>query len=210
MAIGARPARFAAAVALGSLHNRGWLRCPPFTMMASLGVGTATGDAVFSDPAGGQFILAVDPGSDATSLVGLAEKTCGGLDYCKIMAWPKGAAMPNRLPVNDAEFGTMAFSYLRNRANDFEKPLWNCALFPRDDKRQCIRKRVVIEGKAQELIPMNPDPVPVVKEATAGTAPALDKNGLRPINPDDGPAADRAPPPVSKTAGRRIPGRSEE
>ena len=140
-------------------------------------------------------------------LVGLAERTCGSVDYCKIMAWPKGVAMPNRLPIDDTQFGTMAFSYLRNRANDFEKPLWNCALFPRDDKRQCIRKRVVIEGKAQELIPMNADPIMPVKDALA--APGLNKNGLRPINPDDGPAASGRPPPVARTAERRIPGRGE-
>jgi hypothetical protein len=178
------------------------------TLMASLGTGIAGGDSVFSDADGGQFILAIDPGSDASLLVGLAERTCGDRAYCKVMAWPKGTAMPTRLPVDDSQFGAMAFSYLRNRANEFEKPLWNCAIFPRDDKHQCIRKRVVIEGKAQELIPMAPDPGPPVKDSAAA-APGLNRNGLRPINPDDGSNPDDRPPPVARTSERRIPGRSE-
>jgi spore germination cell wall hydrolase CwlJ-like protein len=178
------------------------------TLMASLGTGTATGDAVFADPDGGQFILAIDPGTDPSMLVGLAERTCGDRAYCKVMAWSKGAAMPSRLPVDDAQFGAMAFSYLRNRANEFEKPLWNCAVFPRDDKRQCIRKRVVIEGKAQELIPMAPDPGPPPRDSVASGAP-LDKNGLRPMNPDEGAGSGLKPPPVARTAERRIPGRGE-
>ncbi len=178
------------------------------TLMASLGSGTATGDAVFADPDGGQFILAIDPGADASMLVGLAERTCGDRAYCKVMAWSKNGAMPLRLPVDDAQFGAMAFSYLRNRANEFEKPLWNCAVFPREDKRQCIRKRVVIEGKAQELIPMAPDPSPS-PSASVVAAETLDRNSLRPVEPDGGRDLAKPSPPAARTADRRIPGRGE-
>ncbi len=176
-------------------------------MMASLGSGSATGDVVFSDLTGGQFILAIDPGSDASLLVGLAERTCGDRAFCKIMAWPKGAAVPARFPVDDAQFEAMAFGYLRNRENNFEKPLWNCALYPREDKRQCTRRRVVIDGKAQQLIPINPDQ-PAPAKVTV-TTPTPDKNGLRPMNPEDAAAPSAKSATGPRTADRRIPGRGD-
>lgn len=205
---GAGEAAQARMVALSVVHRTAETLAEAETLvqlMATLNpAGTATGDTIFVDAAGGEFILAIDPGADASLLPGLAEATCGGRDNCMILAWIKGTAMPKALPADEIQFAAMAFSFLRNRANDFEKPLWNCAVFPRDDKRQCIRKRVVIEGKAQELIPMNVDPpAPVKGEAV------LARNGLRPINPDDPSAGAGSPPPVSRTAGRRIPGRGE-
>jgi hypothetical protein len=169
-------------------------------MMAALAAGgAASGDTVFSDPAGGQFILTIAPGSDPGLLPGLADRTCAGREYCKVFAWADASAAPRGFPIDDKAFGTMAFSFYRNKAQDFEKPLWNCAVFPRDDKRQCIRKRVVIEGKAQELIPMTAEaPAEPPRAVAAG-------GGLRPMDPDTGePIA--APPPVSRTEGRRRPG----
>jgi hypothetical protein len=170
-------------------------------LMAALaaGGGAASGDTVFSDPAGGQFILTIAPGSDPGLLPGLADRTCAGRDYCKVFAWADAGNAPKGFPIDDKAFGTMAFSFYRNKAEDFEKPLWNCAVFPRDDKRQCIRKRVVIEGKPQELIPMAAEAPAEPPRAVAASG------GLRPMDPDTGePVA--APPPVSRTEGRRRPG----
>jgi hypothetical protein len=141
----------------------------------------------------GQYIIKVDPGLDPARLPDLAQRLCGARDYCKVMAWTNGAQMPKGFPVSDGQFSNMAFSYLRNREQGFEKPLWNCAIFARLDKKQCVRKRVVIEGKAEELIPMSVEPEP-------------QRPALKSLSAPDAAAAPDAPPSPNRTLGRRRPG----
>jgi Cell Wall Hydrolase len=141
----------------------------------------------------GQYLIKVDPGLDPSRLPDLAQRLCGTRDYCKVMAWTNGTQMPKGFPVSDGQFSTMAFSYLRNREQGFEKPLWNCAIFARSDKKQCVRKRVVIEGKAEDLIPVTVDPEP-------------ERPALKPLSPSDPESAPEAPPPSNRTLGRRRPG----
>ncbi|MFM9851282.1 MAG: cell wall hydrolase [Sphingomonadaceae bacterium] len=126
----------------------------------------------------GEFIIEIDRGADPSSLPIIAERTCGNRDYCKLIAWTNAAQMPTSFPVGEAAIATSSFSYLRNRPQNFEKALWNCAQFPRADRKQCMRKRVVIEGKAEELIPVAPDveePAPTATQETvvAPSAPQL-------------------------------------
>ncbi len=137
----------------------------------------------------GQFILKIDRSVDAAMLPALAQKMCGARDYCKLLAWTNLATMPKMLPVTEAQQPSAAFTYLRNRAGGFEKPLWNCATFPRADRKQCMRQRIVIEGKVEELISDTPDPEP---EAAPISAP-------RPV---DGPPEIKGP----QSTGRRRPG----
>jgi spore germination cell wall hydrolase CwlJ-like protein len=121
--------------------------------------------SVIAEGADGQFIVRIERGADAAMLPALAQKLCGARDFCKLHAWTNAAAIPKALPVTEAQQPTAAFTYLRNRTGGFEKPLWNCATFPRADRKQCMRQRVVIEGKAEELISDMPDPEPVVDAA---------------------------------------------
>jgi spore germination cell wall hydrolase CwlJ-like protein len=159
------------------------------------------GAAAVSDGDKGQYILRIDPGLDAGQLPQLAAQTCGARPYCKVFAWSNTALMPKAFPVAEDQLSTMAFSYLRNEEQAFEKPLWNCAVFPRADKKQCIRKRVIIEGKAQELIPLaRPE-----EEAATAAKPALRPGELRSLSgPDD--AAPTIPTAEERTQGRRRPG----
>jgi spore germination cell wall hydrolase CwlJ-like protein len=136
----------------------------------------------------GEFIIEIDRGVDPSYLPILAERTCGNRDYCKLIAWTNAAQMPKAFPVGEAAIATSSFSFLRNRAQNFEKSLWNCAQFPRSDRKQCMRKRVMIEGKAEDLIPVEPDatePAPATQEADVTTT---------------------APPSATQPTGRRRPG----
>lgn len=106
--------------------------------------------------ANGEFILSVDRGVVAAFLPILAARTCGERDYCKLYMWTNTAETPAGFPVDQAQLATAAFSFLRNRSQNFEKSLWNCAQFPTIDRKQCIKRRVVIDGKVEELIPVEP------------------------------------------------------
>jgi Cell Wall Hydrolase len=133
--------------------------------------GVVPNSATIAEGADGQFILKIDRSVDAAMLPALAQKMCGARDYCKLLAWTNGATMPKALPVSEAQQPTAAFTYLRNRAGGFEKPLWNCATFPRADRKQCMRQRVVIEGKVEELISDTPDPEPEATPPSLGKVP---------------------------------------
>ena len=174
----------------------------------SAGISTApldarlvAGAAAVSDGDKGQYILRIDPGLNASQLPQLAAQVCGTRPYCKVFAWSNVSLMPKAFPVGEDQLSTMAFSYLRNQEQAFEKPLWNCAVFPRADKKQCIRRRVVIEGQAQELIPLaRPE-----EEAASSARPALKPGELRSLSsPDD--AAPAAPTAAERVQGRRRPG----
>lgn len=89
------------------------------------------------------FILVVDPSVESAILVAMAEQTCGDRSYCKVFAWTDRALAPKSFPVPEANLSTIAFSYLRNTTEGFEKPLWNCAIFKRADAKQCMRHRLL-------------------------------------------------------------------
>jgi hypothetical protein len=89
------------------------------------------------------FILIVNPALEPAILTSIAEQKCGDRPYCKVMAWTDRSLAPTDFPVPDSALTTLAFSYLRNQAQGFEKPLWNCAIFPRSDKKQCMRHRLL-------------------------------------------------------------------
>ena len=110
----------------------------------------------------GEFILSVDRGVVPAFLPILAARTCGDRDYCKLFMWTNTSKMPAGFPVDQAQLATAAFSFLRNRSQNFEKSLWNCAQFPDIDRKQCIKRRIVIEGKVEELIPVEPDIAEVI------------------------------------------------
>jgi Cell Wall Hydrolase len=116
--------------------------------------------AIIAEGTEGQFIVRIERGADAAMLPALAQKLCGARDYCKLLAWTNAATMPKAFPVTEAQQPSAAFTYLRNRDGGFEKPLWNCGTFPRADRKQCMRQRIVIEGKVEELISDTPDPEP--------------------------------------------------
>lgn len=129
----------------------------------SLTVGSAASQVpessnnVSVEGANGEFILSVDRSVVPAFLPILAARTCGERDYCKLFIWTNTAKMPASFPVDQSQLSTAAFSFLRNRSQSFEKSLWNCTQFPDIDRKRCIKRRIVIEGKVEELIPLEPE-----------------------------------------------------
>ncbi len=114
---------------------------PPQIAGAS-GLAPSIGSSLISsDQSKGQFILKVDAALDPAALLALAEQTCGLRDYCKVMAWTDGKWAPKNGAISSAQAQSMAFSFLRDREKKFEKPLWNCSIFPRAELRNCMRGR---------------------------------------------------------------------
>jgi hypothetical protein len=72
--------------------------------------------------------------------VTLALRLCGERKYCKFMGWTNPVLKPAGDEMNDMARAAMSFSYLRDDAAGFEKALWNCSEFMRDDKSQCMKR----------------------------------------------------------------------
>jgi hypothetical protein len=64
------------------------------------------------------------------------------------MAWPVEAKTPASGAITPAEIATMAFSYLRDTANGYDKALWNCDIFKRADEGQCMKRAPVLAKPA--------------------------------------------------------------
>ena len=121
---------------------------------------------IASDP--DTFLVTLDAKWPADSLSDLATQTCGERPYCKFMAWTSAAATPTTVPLSLQQVSMMAFSYLRDRAHGYDKALWNCATFKRDDNAQCMKRQVLVAS---------PPPLPDPK---AGTT----KSGATPPAPE--------------------------
>lgn len=74
------------------------------------------------------------------SFVTTALRLCGDRPYCKFMGWTNPMLKPDSDAMNDMQRAAMSFSYLRDEKAGFEKALWNCGEYKRDDKRQCMKR----------------------------------------------------------------------
>ncbi len=85
------------------------------------------------------YIL-LDRRAPAESFVTLALRLCGTRDYCKFMGWTNPVLKPQGDTMSDTARAGMSFSYLRDEKAGFEKALWNCSEYMRDDKHQCMKR----------------------------------------------------------------------
>nr|HMN53700.1 cell wall hydrolase [Sphingopyxis sp.] len=60
--------------------------------------------------------------------------------YCKFMGWTNPTLKPDSDTMSDMQRAAMTFSYLRDDKAGFEKALWNCSEYKRDDARQCMKR----------------------------------------------------------------------
>lgn len=125
------------------------------------------------------FLVTLHPALMPAAYARFAAQSCGERPYCKLMAWEAGEAIPQTLPLAPAQIATMAFSYLRDRARGYEKPLWNCARYKRPDIVNCM--------KTQALPTRTTLPVPTLAADGA-------KGELLADKPLPAMAADQAPP----------------
>lgn len=84
--------------------------------------------------------MVLEKSGRAEEYLALANAKCAGKSYCKILGWLEGGAIPEVGEVGETGRNSMVFSYLRDTKNGFEKALWNCKIYPRADKRQCMKR----------------------------------------------------------------------
>lgn len=90
------------------------------------------------DPSKEVFLIYVDPLLDASALTRMAESTCQERKKCKVFAWADQALMPRGLPLDRGDRASMAFSFIRNGATSAGTQKWNCELFPRENRNDCL------------------------------------------------------------------------
>mgnify|MGYP001583894897 CR=1 FL=1 len=97
---------------------------------------TGSGDAAGRDT----IYVALDRKAAPESFVTTALRLCGNKPYCKFMGWTNPTLKPDSDAMNDMQRSAMTFSYLRDDKAGFEKALWNCSEYKRDDARQCMKR----------------------------------------------------------------------
>jgi spore germination cell wall hydrolase CwlJ-like protein len=125
------------------------------------------------------FLVLLKPGAVPDILPLAARGLCGDRDVCSVRAWSDPAAAPSQLPVPEAARTAMTFSYRRDRAQDFDKPLWNCTSVARTNPRECMKQAIPIERLAaaasgRPLTPLTSDDEPKrAAPADTTTKPAV-------------------------------------
>lgn len=109
------------------------------------------------DGAGDTILVTLPKGVAPDLYPALAMKACGERAVCRFSGWADAAATPAAPPLTTEQVAAMAFSYSRDRAAGIEKPLWNCTLTKRADRRQCMKQQVLLS--AVPVVAATPTPV---------------------------------------------------
>jgi len=108
---------------------------------ANAAVGEARVVTGAGDSAGRDTIYTqLDRKAAPESFVTTALRLCGDKPYCKFMGWTNPVLKPDSDAMSDTQRAAMSFSYLRDDKAGFEKALWNCSEYKRDDVRQCMKR----------------------------------------------------------------------
>jgi spore germination cell wall hydrolase CwlJ-like protein len=108
---------------------------------ANAAVGEARVVAGAGESAGRDTIYTqLDRRAAPESFVTTALRLCGDKPYCKFMGWTNPVLKPDSDAMSDTQRAAMTFSYLRDDKAGFEKALWNCSEYKRDDVRQCMKR----------------------------------------------------------------------
>lgn len=94
------------------------------------------GDAMGRDT----IYVQLDHQATPESFVTTALRLCRDKPFCKFMGWTNPVLKPDSDAMSDTQRAAMSFSYLRDDKAGFEKALWNCAEYKRDDPRQCMKR----------------------------------------------------------------------
>lgn len=120
----------------------------PSIDLAGVDTNAAVGEAdIIADkdaPAGvasrDTILIQLDRSAPPESFVTLALRLCGTREYCKFMGWTNPTLKPAGEAMSATQRAGMTFSYLRDDKAGFEKALWNCSEYKRDDARQCMKR----------------------------------------------------------------------
>jgi spore germination cell wall hydrolase CwlJ-like protein len=86
------------------------------------------------------ILVELDGRASPESFLTTALRLCGTRNYCKLFGWTNPTLKPQTEAMNDLHRAGMSFSYLRDDIAGFEKALWNCSEFKRDDARLCMKR----------------------------------------------------------------------
>lgn len=117
----------------------------PTELAAGVDANAAVGDARIVSGAGESagrdtIYTQLDRKAAPESFVTTALRLCGDKPYCKFMGWTNPTLKPDSDAMSDTQRAAMSFSYLRDDKAGFEKALWNCSEYKRDDARQCMKR----------------------------------------------------------------------
>src|SRR3546814_19999987 len=98
------------------------------------------------------FLVTLDRSIAPATYPALAARTCGARPYCKFMAWTDASATPAKLPLSPPQVAMMAYSYLRDTANGYDKALWKCGELQRTELKQCRTLQVMEPPTRQQTI----------------------------------------------------------
>lgn len=93
------------------------------------------------------FLVTLPKGIAPETYPALASRACGQRAYCKYSAWAEAAKTPKTLPLTATDIATMTFSYLRDRAANYDKALWNCQQIKRADRSHCMKVQVYLTAQ---------------------------------------------------------------
>jgi hypothetical protein len=127
----------------------------------------------------GTFVMLFDKQFSPNDFPALARSVCADRPFCKLFAWTDRARLPRALPLTDVQTGTTSFTYLRNKAGNFERALWNCAELKRPNPAECMKLRIVLPSAAMQNFKLEtvakraptPVPEPAPKPALVGPPP---------------------------------------
>lgn len=126
-----------------------------------------------SDP--NTFLTTVDPAQPPEALRALALQACGERPTCKVMGWSDVGAMGFTVPLAPEQIAALSFSFLRDRANGYEKALWNCAEFKNIPAASCMKRQALraVPVEPAAAAPVIPAPAATPTPEPARPAPAV-------------------------------------
>jgi hypothetical protein len=109
----------------------------------------ATSAQYAADPTMGGFLsaekenaaslkLQVDPLLDSNTLPVLAIRACGDQANCKVSAWTDAGMIPDSDTIDHNSRNAIAFSFERKKGVKGSRARWNCVIFPRENKQECL------------------------------------------------------------------------
>jgi hypothetical protein len=87
---------------------------------------------------GNAILLAVDPAVPAGRWAMDALSRCAGKSNCQVIGWKSAVQLESNRARPLEQRDVPAFIFIRNAASRSEFVLWDCALVPRPDPRQCM------------------------------------------------------------------------
>ncbi|MDK2761594.1 MAG: cell wall hydrolase [Sphingopyxis sp.] len=124
------------AMALGMSGDMAGIDADAAVGEAKVVSGASTGEGGSRDT----VYVQLDRRAAPESFVTTALRLCSDKPYCKFMGWTNPALKPDSDAMSETQRAAMSFSYLRDDKAGFEKALWNCSEFKRDDARQCMKR----------------------------------------------------------------------